>query len=71
MPRTVSKTRLPFRLLAGTFGVLLFTYLIRRAGSAMLLESMAALGWGLALVIAWGGVAHVVKTWAWRLTLLD
>ena len=71
MSRTVSKTRLPFRLLAGTFGVLLFTYLIRRAGSAMLLESMAALGWGLALVIAWGGVAHVVKTWAWRLTLLD
>ena len=22
-------------------------------------------------MIAWGGVAHVVKTWAWRLTLLD
>ena len=32
---------------------------------------MVALGWGLALVIAWGGVAHILKTWAWRLTLLD
>jgi len=32
---------------------------------------MVALGWGLALVVAWGGVAHILKTWAWRLTLLD
>src|SRR6266852_6726135 len=36
-----------------------------------LLESIATMGWGLALVMVWGGVAHVVKTWAWRLTLLD
>jgi len=32
---------------------------------------MATLGWGLVLVLAWGGVAHVLKTWAWRLTLLE
>jgi len=32
---------------------------------------MIALGWGLALVVAWGGVAHILKTWAWRLALLD
>jgi uncharacterized protein (TIRG00374 family) len=62
---------LPIRLLAGTFGVLLLAYLVHRAGPAKLLESMAALGWGLGLVIAWGGVSHVVKTWAWRLTLLE
>ena len=65
------KTRFPFRLLAGIFGVLLLVFLIRRAGLAGLRESIAALGWRLSLVIALGGVGHVVKTWAWRLTLLD
>jgi phosphatidylglycerophosphate synthase len=25
----------------------------------------------LGLVLLWGGVAHIVKAWAWRLTLLD
>jgi len=63
--------RLPLRLLSGVLGVLLLTYLIRRAGPAKLLESITTLGWGLSLVIALGGVSHVVKTWAWRLTLLD
>ena len=71
MSRTVSKAPLPLRLLAATFGVLLLTYLIHRAGPAKLLESMSTLGWGVGLVIAWGGVSLVVKTWAWRLTLLD
>ena len=65
------KTRIPFRLLAGIFGVLLLVFLIRRAGPANLLESIATLGWRLSLVIALGGVGHIVKTWAWRLTLLD
>ncbi len=71
MSKTTARTRLPLRLLAGMFGVLLLTYLVRRTGPAKLLESMATLGWGLGLVIAWGGVSHLVKTWAWRLTLLD
>jgi len=69
--RIATRTRLPLRLLAGMFGILLLTYLVRRAGPAKLLESMATLGGGLAPVIALGGVSHVVKTWAWRLTLLD
>jgi phosphatidylglycerophosphate synthase len=65
------KARLPLRLLAGGLGVLFFAYLVHRAGPAMVLASMRALGWGLALVMVWGGVAHVVKALAWRLTLLD
>src|SRR6266852_466223 len=69
--RTILKTRLPLRVLAGLFGVLLFAYLVHRAGPAKLVESMATLGWGLGLILAWGAVGHVVKTWAWRLTLLD
>jgi phosphatidylglycerophosphate synthase len=66
-----ARARLPLRVLGGILGILLFVYLIYRAGPAKLLASMVALGWGLALVIAWGGVAHILKTWAWRLTLLD
>jgi len=58
-------------MLGAILGILLFIHLIHRAGPAKLLASMVALGWGLALVIAWGGVAHILKTWAWRLTLLD
>jgi hypothetical protein len=65
------RARSPLRLLSGTFGVLLLTYLVHRAGHDKLLESMVTVGWGLVLVIAWGGVSHLVKTWAWRLTLLD
>jgi phosphatidylglycerophosphate synthase len=52
-------------------GILLFIHLIHRVGPAKLLASMVALGWGLAMVIAWGGVGHIIKTWAWRLTLVD
>lgn len=72
MSRTrLARARLPLRLLGAIVGILLFIYLIHRADPAKLLASMVALGWGLALVIAWGGVAHILKTWAWRLTLLD
>lgn len=71
MSRFVTRTRLPLRLLAAMSGILLLTYLVWRAGPAKLLASMASLGWGLSLIIALGGVSHLVKTWAWRLTLLD
>ena len=67
----MAKARLPLRILGAILGILLFLHLIHRAGPTKLLASMVALGWGLALVIAWGGVAHILKTWAWRLTLLD
>ncbi len=71
MSGSVAGARLPRRLLAGVFGLLLLSYLIWRAGPAKLLESVGALGWGLILVVALGGISHLVKTWAWRITLLD
>jgi len=71
MSSAVPKSRLALRFLAGSLGVLLFAYLVHRAGPHKLLECMAALGWGLVLVLAWGGVPHLVKTWAWRVTLRD
>ena len=66
-----SKARPTLRLLAGASGVLLFAFLVHRAGPARLLASITSLRWGLGLVLLWGGVAHVLKAWAWRLTLLD
>src|SRR5262249_18930914 len=70
-PMSKAMWRLPLRLLAVVFGIWLWVYLVRRAGPANLVKSMVALGWGLILVLAWGGVAHVLKTWAWRISLLD
>ena len=58
-------------MLGAILGILLFVHLIHQAGPAKLIASMVGLGWGLVFVIAWGGVGHIVKTWAWRLTLLD
>ena len=65
------KARLALRSLAAAVGILLFAYLVHRAGPAKLLANIKTLGWGLGLVLLWGGAAHVFKAWAWRLTFLD
>ena len=57
------------RAIAAASGIALLAYLIWRVGPGNLLENISTLGWGLALIIALGGLAHLVKTWAWRLTL--
>src|SRR5258706_16196635 len=62
---------MPLRVLAGGLGIFLFAYVLHRAGPANLLQSMSSLGRGVGLVIAWGAVGHIAKTWAWRLILLD
>ena len=64
-------SRITARALAGLLGVLLLACLVERTGPAKLLASIATLGWGLSLVIALGGVSHLVKAWAWRITLSD
>ena len=62
--------RLVLRIVAAILGIALLTYLILRSGPATLMESLHRLGWGLALIIALGGISHLVKTYAWRLTLV-
>ncbi len=69
MFRRIANRRLLLRFLAATFGTGLLAYLIWRIGPSTLAQDVSRLGWGLALVIALGGVAHVVKAWAWRFTL--
>ena len=66
-----SRTRRPLRLVAAVFGASLLVRLIERAGPGKVLENIAALGWGLGLVLGLAGLSHVVKTWAWRLALVD
>ena len=63
------RRRLALRTLTAVFGVGLLIYLVRRVGSENLLQSVVRLGWGLALIIALGGVSHLVRAWAWRMTL--
>ena len=70
MSKPMATRNLLLRALATIFGVALLTYLIWRIGPSELSQDVSRLGWGLALVIALGGVAHVVKAWAWRFTLV-
>src|SRR3954465_2590570 len=67
----LARARLPLRILGAILGILLFLHLIHRAGPTKLLASMVALGWGLALVIAWGEVAHILKPGCLWLSLPD
>ena len=59
------------RVIAAVAGLGLLGWLIYRTDVRQLAGNINRLGWGLALVIALGGLAHVVKTWAWRFTLSD
>ena len=68
MSRTNSKPRDPFRAFAAVLGVALLAYLILRTGAGTIVHHARQVGWGLALVFALGGVSHLIKTWAWRLT---
>ena len=64
-----ARKRLVLRILSVVFGVGLLTFLVRRVGFDNILPNFAALGWGLALIITLGGVSHLVRAWAWRMTL--
>lgn len=56
------------RVIATTFGIGLLAYLVFQAGPGLLLKQITMVGWGMGVIIILGGVSHVLKTWAWRLT---
>ena len=58
------------RLSAVLFGVSLLACLVHRTGVHTVVQQTKAVGWGMALVIALGGISHLIKTWSWRLTFL-
>jgi uncharacterized protein (TIRG00374 family) len=70
MPSPRRKSGSAFRILAVLLGAALLAYLVEHAGPGRLLQDARTIGWGMLLVIALAGFAHVIRTWAWRLTLL-
>ena len=59
-----------FRLAAVLLGIALLVSLIRRTGASTVVDQVKTVGWGLGLIIALGGIAHLTKTLAWRFTFL-
>ncbi len=51
-------------------GVGLLAYLLTTVRLSALAGNAKAIGWGMLLVIALGGLSHVIKTLAWRLTMV-
>jgi hypothetical protein len=70
MPSSRRNSKAALQILAGLLGAALLVYLVERAGPGTLLQNAKNIGWGMILVIALAGFAHIVKTWAWRLALL-
>ncbi len=62
-------SRVASRYLLAGCGAALMVFLVVHAGPRMLLQNVRQVGWGLLVVVALGGLSHVFKTWAWRLTL--
>ncbi|HEX4919162.1 MAG TPA: lysylphosphatidylglycerol synthase domain-containing protein, partial [Candidatus Bathyarchaeia archaeon] len=58
--------RLPVALL----GITLLVSLVRGTGPSTVVGQVKTVGWGLGLIIVLGGISHLTKTLAWRLTFL-
>ena len=69
MLKLTSAKRRILRLLTAIFGCVLLAYLVDKIGVPKLMQDVEKLGWGIAVVIALGGIGHVAKAWAWRLAL--
>ncbi|MGB8769495.1 MAG: lysylphosphatidylglycerol synthase domain-containing protein [Candidatus Korobacteraceae bacterium] len=69
MPDFTPRARRYLQIAAALMGAALLSYLILRAGTDKLLENVKQMGWGILLVLGLAGISHLVKTWAWRLTL--
>jgi hypothetical protein len=65
-PRLQSLLRFTLRSFAALLGLALLGYLVFRTGPAVVWKQLQAVGWGVSLIIVLGGVAHLIKTCAWR-----
>ncbi len=69
MSKMLSLARPALRLLAALGSVALLGYLVWHSGPSALWQNLVRLGWGFAVVIALAGISHLLRTWAWQLTL--
>jgi Lysylphosphatidylglycerol synthase TM region len=58
------------RLAAALLGAAFLACLVHRTGLEIVVQQAKTVGWGMALIIALGGISHLIKTWSWRLTFL-
>lgn len=68
MPDSSRRNRTILRFVP-LLGIGLLAYLMSKLDVHALTVNAKAIGWGLLLVIALGGLSHVVKTWAWLLAM--
>ena len=62
------RVRQALHYLAAVFGITLLVILVLRTGTATVIHQVRTIGWGFVLILLLGGVGHLIKTWAWRLT---
>ncbi len=70
MSRSHVQFRQLVRLSVALLGLALLVFLIRRAGPSGVVDQLKTVGWGLGLIVALGGISHLTKTLARRLTFL-
>jgi hypothetical protein len=70
MPQTKSITKIGFRFFAAFLGLALLAMLVLRTGPRIIWNQVHAVGFGMAVIVALGGVALFIRTWAWRMTLM-
>ena len=58
------------RFAAVLLGAALFADLLHRTGLHVVVQQAKAVGWGMAVIIALGGISHLIKTWSWRLAFV-
>ena len=68
MRNSAPRSKRSVRVLALLLGTTLLAYLVVHVGAGKLVENAKTIGWGILLVLGLAGIAHVIKTWAWRLT---
>jgi len=62
------RVRQAVHYLAAALGIALLVVLVRRTGTGTVIHQVKIIGWGFGLVLLLGGIGHLIKTWAWRLT---
>jgi len=59
-----------FALPVALLGIALLVSLLRLTGPSRVADQIKTVAWGLGLIIVLGGISHLTKTLAWRLTFL-